>query len=51
MPAVVRVFAGVLISRAVAAERDTACLAGSEMNPVAADLHAFFTFAALRLLD
>ena len=45
------VLAGVPIWRAIAAERDAACLAGPQMNPVRADLHAFFAFAALRLLD
>ena len=47
----VRVFSGVPIWRAVAAERDAAFLAGPEMHPVCADLHAFFAFAALRLFD
>jgi hypothetical protein len=51
MPALVCVFAGMLIWRAVAAERDATCLAGSEMNPVVADLHACFAFAALRPFD
>ena len=47
----VRMFAGVLIRRAVAAKRDSTCLARPQMNPVAADLHAFFAFAPFRLLD
>ena len=47
----VRMFAGVLIRRAVAAQRDSTCLARSQMNPVAADLDAFFAFATMRLLD
>src|SRR4029077_14696485 len=47
----VRVFAGVLIRRAVAAQRDSTCLASPQMNPVAADLYAFFAFAPMRLLD
>ena len=51
MLASMRVFASVSIWRAVAAERDATCLAGAQMNPVGADLHAFFAFAALRLLD
>jgi hypothetical protein len=51
MPALVCVFTGVLIWRAVAAKRDPAFLAGPQMNPVATDLHAFFAFAALRLFD
>ena len=50
MPGRVRVFAGVLIWRAVAAERDTACLARAQMNPIATDLHALGAFANLRLL-
>jgi hypothetical protein len=51
MSASVRVFAGVLIRRAVAAQRDSTCLARPQMNPVAADLYAFFAFATMRLLD
>ena len=47
----VRVFGGVPIWRAVAAERDAAFLAGPQMHPVVADLHAFFAFPALRLLN
>ena len=47
----VRVFAGVFIRRAVTAQRDSTCLACSQMNPVAADLDAFFALATLRLLD
>ena len=47
----VRMFAGVLIRRAVAAQRDSTCLARPQMNPVAADLYAFFAFATMRLLD
>ena len=51
MPALVRVFAGVTVRRAVAAERDAAFLARSQMHPVCAGLHAFLAFAALRLFD
>src|SRR5438552_13320962 len=47
----VRVFAGVLIRRTVAAQRDAACLARPQMNPRRSDLHAFFAFATMRLLD
>ena len=47
----VRMFAGVLIRRAVAAQRDSTCLARPEMHPIRTDLHAFFAFAAMRLLD
>jgi hypothetical protein len=47
----VRVFTGVLIWRAVAAQRDPTRLARPEMHPVAPDLYAFFAFATMRLLD
>jgi len=47
----VRMFAGVLIRRAVAAKRNSTCLTRPQMNPVAADLYAFFAFATMRLLD
>ena len=46
-----RVFAGVLIRRAVAAQRDSAPLARPEMHPVGTDLYAFFAFTTMRLLD
>jgi len=45
------VFAGVAIRRTVAAQRDSTCLARPQMNPIAADLHTFFAFAALWLFD
>ena len=48
MPALVRVLAGVPIRRAVAAERNPTRLTRAQMNPVCADLHARFAFAALR---
>ena len=51
MPTCVRVFAGVTIWRAVAAERHAARLAGAQMNPVRTGLHAFLAFAALRLFN
>ena len=51
MPAGVRVLAGVLVRRAVATKRDAACLAGAQMHPARADLHAFFAFAALRMFN
>jgi len=51
MPALVRVFAGVLVWRAIAAERDSTRLARPQMDPLRADLHAFFAFAALRPFD
>jgi hypothetical protein len=47
----VRVFAGVLIWRAVAAQRDSTRLARPEMDPIGTDLYAFFAFATMRLLD
>jgi hypothetical protein len=47
----VRMFAGVLIRRAVAAQRDSTRLARPEMHPVGTDLYAFFAFATVRLLD
>ncbi len=46
-----RVFAGVLIRRAVAAQRYAARLARPQMHPIGTDLHAFFAFATMRLLD
>ena len=46
-----RVFAGVLIWRAVAAQSDSARLARPEMHPIGTDLYAFFAFATMRLLD
>ena len=51
MSAGVRVFAGVLIRRAVAAQRDSTRLACPQMHPVGTDLHAFLAFATMRLLD
>jgi hypothetical protein len=51
MSAGVRVFAGMLIRRAVAAQRNSTGLARPQMNPVAADLYAFFALAAMGLLD
>jgi hypothetical protein len=47
----VRVLAGVLIRRAVAAQRDSTRLARPEMHPIGTDLHAFFAFAMMGLLD
>jgi hypothetical protein len=51
MPARVRVFARMMVWRAVATERDSTCLTRPQMNPVGADLDAFFAFEALRLFD
>jgi hypothetical protein len=45
------VFAGMSIRGAVTAQRDATCLARPQMNPVAADLHAFRAFPALRMFD
>ncbi|MGC2626292.1 MAG: hypothetical protein WA269_05590 [Candidatus Udaeobacter sp.] len=47
----VGVFAGVLIRRAVAAQRDSTRLACPQMHPIRTDLYAFFAFATMRLLD
>jgi hypothetical protein len=47
----VRVFAGVLIWRAVAAQRDATRLARPQMDPIGTDLYTFFAFATMRLLD
>ena len=47
----VRVFAGVPVRRAVAAKRGSTCLADAQMNPICADLYAFFAFTALGLVD
>jgi hypothetical protein len=46
-----RVFAGVLVRRTVAAKRDATFLAGAQMHPIVADLHAFRAFAAFRPFD
>jgi len=46
-----RVFARVTIRRAVAAKSHATYLARPQMYPSCADFHAFFAFAALRLLD
>jgi len=49
MPGGVRVFAGVPIWRAVAAERYAALLARAKMDPMVADFHALFAFLTLRM--
>jgi hypothetical protein len=41
------VFTGMFVWRTVAAEGYAALLAGAEMHPPGADLHAFFAFKAL----
>ena len=47
----VRMFARVLIWRAVTAERDATRLARPQMNPVCTDLYAFGAFANFRLFN
>ena len=47
----VRVFRRVTVWRGIATERRATCLTGSQMNPVAADLHTFLTLALLRSLQ
>ena len=49
--ALLRVLAGMAVRRTIATQGDAAFLAGPQMHPVRADLHAFFAFAALRLFD
>ena len=51
MSAGVRVFGGVFVRRAIAAQRYAACLARPQMHPITADLYALFAFEAFRLLD
>jgi hypothetical protein len=51
MPALMGVLGGVMIRRGVATESDAAGLTSPQMNPVVADFHAFFAFAALRRFD
>jgi hypothetical protein len=51
MPALVRVLARMVVWRAIATERNSTRLTGPQMDPLRADLHAFFAFAALRLFD
>jgi len=46
-----RVLACMPVWRAIAAECDSTSLAGPQMHPLRADLHAFFAFGTLRLLD
>jgi hypothetical protein len=47
----VRVFAGVTIRRAVAAKGHAAFLAGSQMDPIAADFHTFLALEAAWAFD
>ena len=46
-----RVLGCVAVWRAVAADRYAACLTRAQMYPGRTDLHAFFAFATMRLLD
>jgi hypothetical protein len=46
-----RVFGGVPVWGAIAAECHATGLAGAQVYPISSNLHAFFAFAALRLLD
>jgi hypothetical protein len=45
-----RMLRGVLVGRVVAAQRHTACLTRSQMNPSGANLYALFAHSFLRLL-
>lgn len=51
MAARVGVFAGVLLRRRIAAERDITGLAGPQMNPSRTDLDALEALETLRLFD
>lgn len=50
MLTVTRMFAGVLVRRAIATERYAASLTGSQMDPVTADFDALGTFTPARRL-
>ena len=51
MPARARVFAGVLIRRAVATQRHAALLAGAQMHPLRPDLHTLRALGAGGMFD
>ena len=51
MSAGMRVFSGVPIRRAVAAQRHSTSLARPQVHPVTTDLHARFAFTKVRLFD
>ena len=51
MSGCVRVFTGVAIRRTVAAKSHAAFLAGPQVDPIAADLHAFLALKTARPLD
>ena len=46
-----RVFAGVTIRGGIAAQRDSACLAGAQVHPLRAHFDALLAFALLRMFD
>lgn len=46
-----RVFAGVLIRRRIAAQRNAALLTGAEMHPGGADFHTLSALLDFRLFD
>lgn len=46
-----RVFGGVPVRRTVATQRDAACLAGPQMDPVRADLYTLLAFEDFRKFD
>ena len=51
MAAISRVFAGVTIRRAVAAQGDAALLTGAQVNPFRADLNALGALRVITLFD
>ena len=51
MPGTVRVFAGVLVWRAIAAERNSTRLARSKMNPLRPNLYTLIALAAFCVFD
>lgn len=51
MPGCTGMFGGVAIWRAITAQRYSALLTSSKMNPTRPDFHAFAAFANFRLLD
>src|SRR5437667_12893043 len=51
VPVRTRMFARVLLRRAVAAQRRTAALARTQMHPSSADLHTLSALTALSMLD
>jgi hypothetical protein len=51
MPACPRMFAGVLIRRAIATQRCATLLAGPQMHPLRPDHHTLRALAAVRMFD